>query len=148
MGVGVVAVSLVGLLAGCGRTVSVPVPDQTDPAIVSQCSALNAALPSSVEYQVRQTTDPSSPLTAAWGSPPITLRCGVAKPAGLQPTSQLITVDGIDWFAEQRSAGYVFTTVGRTANVEVAVPDQYSPETNVLVDLTDPIKNAIPGAAH
>ncbi len=64
------------------------------------------------------------------------LRCGVATPAALTPTSQLLTVDGVDWLPEELSAGYLFTTVGRSLNVEVSVPGAYSPESDALVDLS------------
>lgn len=144
IGIAVSAAGIVCTLTSCSKTVAIPIPDPTDPAVIQECTALNAALPSSVSYQVRQNTEPQSPLTAAWGNPAITLRCGVQQPAGLQPTSQLLTVNEVDWLDEQRSAGYVFTTVGRAAYIEVAVPSQYSPETNVLVDLADAIKRTIP----
>ena len=64
------------------------------------------------------------------------MRCGVANPAALTPTSQLVTVDGVDWLPEQLTEGYLFTSVGREVNVEVSVPDDYSPEADVLVDLS------------
>lgn len=66
---------------------------------------------------------------------------------GLQPTSQLLRVNDIDWFVEERSAGYVFSTVGRTATIEVAVPNDYKPETSALVDLGPAIAAADPVAS-
>jgi hypothetical protein len=94
--------------------------------------------------QVRRPTEPDSIFTSAWGNPPITLRCGVTTPSALTPTSLLATINGIDWLPEQRSAGYVFTTVGRAVNVEVAVPDAFTPETDVLVDLGRSITAHVP----
>ncbi|KWX09858.1 hypothetical protein TR74_07120, partial [Carbonactinospora thermoautotrophica] len=90
----------------------------------------------------RVTTD--SPLVAAWGDPPIVLRCGVPVPAAYQPTSQVVTINGVDWFPEQLTRGYVFTTVGRVANVEVSVPDAYAPEVNPLVDLAGAVADKVP----
>ena len=92
------------------------------------------ALPRTVAGQDRRTTTPEG-LTAAWGDPPIVLRCGVPRPAALMPTSQLVTVDGVDWFAEPLSNGYLFTTYGRAAYVEVAVPSAYQPPAAVLTEL-------------
>jgi len=94
-----------------------------------------AALPGRVDGQTRVDRTPESLLTAAWGDPAIVVRCGVATPEALQPTSQLVTVDGIDWLPENLASGYRFTTVGRLANVEVTVPDHYAPEADALVDL-------------
>jgi hypothetical protein len=72
------------------------------------------------------------------------LRCGVPTPAALAPTSQLLTVDGVDWLPEQLTHGYLFTTVGRSVNVEVSVPDAYSPEAGALADLAPSIAATIP----
>ena len=65
-------------------------------------------------------------------------------PDALTPTSQLITVDGVDWLPEQLEHGYLFTTVGRTPAVEVAVPDAYQPESDVLVDLSTAVAGLPP----
>jgi hypothetical protein len=49
--------------------------------------------------------------------------------------------------------GYLFTTVGRVLNVEVSVPDHYSPEADALTDLgpvitaLDPKVGAAPSAS-
>ncbi len=137
--------ALTAAAAGCAGPVAVPVP-QPAPAESTHrlCAALQDELPSSVLDQVRRPTEPESALTAAWGNPPITLRCGVATPPALTPTSLLATINDIDWLPEQRSAGYVFTTVHREVNVEVAVPDAFAPETDVLVDLQPAIDATIP----
>lgn len=87
---------------------------------------------------------PESGLTAAWGGPAIVLRCGVPVPARLVPTSQLVIVNGVDWFSEQHPDGWTFTATGRQAYVEVVVPAEYAPEVNPLVDLTAPVKAADP----
>lgn len=134
----------VGVLCACAGPVTVPAPQPTSAAVVEACDQLNNALPSSVLNAVRRTTEPQTPTTAAWGDPPITLRCGVTKPSGLTPTASLLRVDGVDWLPEQRSAGYVFTTVGRQAFIEVAVPSAYAPETGVLTDLAPAITSAVP----
>ena len=87
---------------------------------------------------------PPSPQTAAWGGAPIVLRCGVGPPAALQPTSELTTIDGIDWLPEQVDGASRYTTVGRVANVEVSVPADDQPAANVLVDLSAAINRADP----
>lgn len=139
--------ALILVLAGCSRPVAVPAPAPTAPQIQDVCTALSGQLPTEVDGQRRRTTDPQISTTAAWGSPPITLRCGVDQPAGLAPTSELITINGVDWYPEQLSAGYRFTTTGRMANVEVSVPAKYQPETNALVDLATAVTASDPGAS-
>ena len=65
------------------------------------------------------------------------LRCGVERPAGLSPTSEILEVEGVEWFLVESAAGYTFTTVGRTAHVELTVPAEVdrSEATAPLVDL-------------
>lgn len=142
---GIVAALTLGLTAGCAGSVAVPVPSpEPTGSAASTCADLDEALPSSVLDQVRRQTEPDSVFTSAYGNPPITVRCGVGVPLALTATSLLATINDIDWLPEQRSAGYVFTTVGRVVNVEVAVPDAFTPETDVLVDLSPSIEANIP----
>ncbi|HEU4676895.1 MAG TPA: DUF3515 domain-containing protein [Motilibacteraceae bacterium] len=108
------------------------------------CRALHDVLPASVDGADRRSTSPAGDLTAAWGRPPVVLRCGVPRPAALEPTSQLVTIDGVDWFPEHLSDGYRFTSYGRVADVEVRVPGAYAPEVNPLVDLAAAMKKADP----
>jgi len=131
------------LLAACSNELPID-PPQPAPEVAAVCQQLNQALPDQVEGEIPRETEPTSDLTAAWGSPPIVLRCGVGQPAAFQPTSEVATVDGVDWFPEELPEGYVFTTWGRTVNVEVTVPDDYAPEVNPLVDLAPAIKVTIP----
>jgi len=93
-----------------------------------------ADLPATVLDEKRRAVDPGV-LSAAWGDPTITLRCGVAKPPTLGATSACFEVNGVGWFAEQATGGYLFTAVGRSVYVEVGVPSAYAPEANALVDV-------------
>lgn len=121
------------LLVGCSRAVRVADPSP-GPIGVSVCGSVMAALPAQVLDQDRRTVEPGL-LTAAWGKPVITLRCGVGKPAGLNDASQCFEVNGVGWFAEPAERGTVFTTIGRRTYVEVGVPTAYAPEADALVDL-------------
>ena len=51
----------------------------------------------------------------------------------------------MEWFLVESAAGYGFTTVGRTANVELTVPAQVdrSGATAPLVDLAPAIKRVV-----
>ena len=108
-----------------------PSPDEAGRAV---CGQLVAALPDSVLEATRRPAEPGV-LTAAWGDPPITLRCGVPAPPGLVPTSECLEVDGVGWFSEEADGGRLYTTIGRQVFVEVGVPSDYAPEVSVLVDL-------------
>jgi hypothetical protein len=82
-------------------------------------------------------------LTAAWGDPAVVLQCGVPKPPGLRPTSELVEVDGVSWFLDESRRGYVFTTVDWLVHVSVSVPKSVprAEVTGVLVDLAGPVKH-------
>ncbi|WP_089324786.1 DUF3515 domain-containing protein [Actinomadura meyerae] len=139
------AMLLAGLalpLAGCGDgAVQVPVPSP-DAAVARLCEGLR--LPAKVRGQERRDTSPGSPLTAAWGSPAIALRCGVPRPAALKPESQLVTINGVDWFGVPVDRPVTFTAVGRQAYVEVTVPPKYNPAGDVLIELGPSITATIP----
>ena len=94
-----------------------------------RCAALARGLPPRLDGQPRRAVNPSSPLTAAWGNPPIVLRCGVPLPAALTPTAELTVVNGVAWFPEPAGAATParFTEVGREAYVELTVPARYAP---------------------
>lgn len=114
-----------------------------DPATRTVCTSLLSRLPATVLDGKRRPTTPGG-LTAAWGDPPITLRCGVAAPPGLQPDSECVEVDGVGWFAEDADGGTLFTTIGRAAFVEVGVPSRYAPESGALVDLAAAVSASVP----
>ena len=126
-----------------GLPVQPPNPPPTGAAAFG-CSAIHGRLPDRVAGQTVTAITPKSPLTSAWGTPAIILRCGVGVPKALTPTSQLLTVDGVDWLPEQLTKGYLFTTVGRGISVEVSVPDAYSPEADALADISPVIASLDP----
>jgi hypothetical protein len=109
------------------------------------CQDLHQALPDVLDDREARPTRPSSPGTAAWGDPPVRLRCGVPRPQGLLPTSEVIVVEGVDWFRTP-GAEYVFTTSGRRVQVEVRVPRSVPGEqaTAPLVDLAGAVSSTVP----
>jgi hypothetical protein len=105
---------------------------------------LVSALPAKNNGHSHRKVQPSSPFTAAWGNPPITLVCGVAKPAGMKPDSKCWEINGVGWYARKRSHDYRFTTIGRRVYVQVTVPNHDTPQADALVDLASTIKKHDP----
>jgi hypothetical protein len=132
------------LMSACGGGSIDVSPPSPEASAAAACEALADNLPDTVQDGERRPTSPESELTAAWGNPEIVLRCGVPSPAAYEPTAQLVEVDGVEWFPEELERGYRFTTFGRSAFVEVVVPDRYQPEVNALVDLAPAVDAAVP----
>ncbi len=140
---GLLAAALVAVpLSACGSGVLVDA-YPTEPGTDVDCQALLADLPASVGGLDRRGLDQDVP-AAAWGDPPVVLRCGVPTPDAFEPTSQCATFDDVDWFGEQTADGFRFTTVYRRVNVEVDVPAVHDPASDVLIDLAASIEKHVP----
>lgn len=131
----VLIVAALALLAGCQtgelRVDAYP----TTSASQRDCEGLLGDPPASVAAQPRRMV--AGRTAAAWGDPPIVLRCGVEKPVALTPNSRCDDIDGVGWFAEKQSDGWLFTTIGRDYFVSVDVPSDYAPAADALADLSD-----------
>jgi hypothetical protein len=145
------AVACLGLLtglAGCGTgavAISSPALSGRDAAA---CRTLVRALPATVSDQKQRQVQPPDAYGAAWGDPPIVLRCGVGKPAGFDKFSSCQVTNGVGWFIPEeqitgRPNDIVMTTVGRAQYVEVRVPADYFPPAATMVDLAPAIKSSI-----
>jgi hypothetical protein len=142
--VGLIILATLPVLAGCGRAVTVA-PAGTSPVGAVACEALQSQLPARLADQPRLAVTPDEGTTAAWGTPAIVWRCGVGKPGALEPTSQLITVDGTDWFPEELTDGFRFTTVGVSPATELTVPKAYPNAASLLTAL--PIGPLVPSTS-
>lgn len=119
-------------------------------AAASQCEALVDSVPETVAGQSSRTLSTPSDFAAAWGDPPVVLRCGAAAPAALTPTSRCFVVVGIGWLVTQDGrevdptvpfdTTLEFTTIGRSPYVDLVVPADYQPAADVLVDLAPSIR--------
>ena len=150
------ATALLGLLAlaGCSNAVHVPAPATTG-AAAAQCRALQARLPQTLMGGKRRSSTPSSPDTAAWGDPAVTLRCGVSEPGAMNPASPEYapagtasvadTVDGVCWLTQQTGGGgFRFTTVKQQTYVEVDVPGAYAGKSYPLPALASAVRQSDP----
>ncbi len=141
------ALVIVAGLGGCAQRVAVT-PPTPDPATTQVCRTFTDALPAQLPtVGSRRDVTPTSELTAAYGDPPVGIRCGVAVPAAFTATSLLVTVDGVDWLPEELTAGWRLTTIGRAANVELTVPGAYEPAPSVAADLGPVVSSTIPAIA-
>jgi len=130
------AVGLAVVLAACSPGLSVDdYPAEKGSSV--GCTALYADLPR--EVAGLDSILVKDDVAAAWGTPPVILRCGVGEPDALEPTSRCDMVADIGWFTERTSDGYLFTTIGRQFSVSVEVPDIHSPSADALVDLAPAI---------
>lgn len=125
------------MLSACGND---PAPGPEDPAAQAACEALLADAPGLLGGAERRDSG-AGPYAGTWGAQPsIVVRCGVPEPPGLEPTSECIDADGVDWFAPEEQAAdqsldATLTTVGREPRVQVVVPAQRRPPNDVLVEL-------------
>ncbi len=136
-------VALLTLCTGCGHDVDIEGTGATG-AAKTACASLVKALPSHVADQSRRRTT-GSPLGAAWGDPPIVLRCGVGRPHDYDPATGCQTANGLDWYVpakgmNDQSVDVVMTTIGRDPSVEVTLPARYRPPATAMVDLAPAIK--------
>src|SRR5699024_6135789 len=84
------------------------------------------------------------PILAAWGDPPIGLRCGVPQPSELSAYSYLSQVNGVDWLPQPEDEPTMYTAVGRAAYVEVQVPPSYGPPAAALSTVSELIDEHVP----
>ncbi|MDI9580526.1 DUF3515 domain-containing protein [Thermobispora bispora] len=133
--------AVLAALAGCSSTVRVDPPTPSGEA-AEACRRLAGVLPATLDGAKRTPSEPASPYVAVWGGGEITLRCGVPRPANMEPTAEVADVNGVGWFQDP-SRPLLFTSVNRVAYVEVTISREHAPG-NVLVDLAQPIKQAIP----
>ena len=139
-----VALLLAPAVLGCGFG-AVSVPAHTPlPGAEQECARLVAALPEVVDDAVRRDVEPPSSAVAAWGQPPIILRCGIVEPDGIDPTMAVLEVGGVGWHSLPGQGGTFFVTADREPVVEVAIPDDYAPEADVLLDLAPALSGAGP----
>jgi len=109
------------------------------------CARLVDHLPSRLDGHRSRVVAPVTPLTHAWGKPPIVMRCGVPKPPSYTPTSPLTTkVNGVLWFQQIGAGQVVWTAIRQSTNIELTVPTSYDAQGAFLIDLGNAIEAAIP----
>jgi hypothetical protein len=91
------------------------------------CARLHAALPKDLgEDLPRRDVTPDDPHLAAYGDPPVVVRCGAPATTRYRQGDQLFDVNGVDWFPDERADAVVWSLPRAFVNVEVTVPRAYA----------------------
>ena len=120
------------------RVVDVTPPPTAGAATQRFCSALDEALPGSLGELDRRRT--SSAAVAAWGDPPVVLRCGVPPVQRPPGDTRRVELAGVGWYPEEVDGAVRWTTLDLPVAVEVLVPDGY--EGQVLIGLSPALRAA------
>lgn len=120
-------------LAGCSRAAPVSAgPGAADPS----CARVLVQLPDELRGEGRRETTGQS--TAAWGDPPVELRCGV-EPLG-PTTDPCLPIGDVDWVFREDGDDTTYTTYGRLPAVEVRLPGLNPPGADeVLTSVSDAV---------
>lgn len=100
------------------------------------CLAVTSQLPTQVRNLPARKVSAGPEQNAAYGEPPITVRCGVAQPKMCQTITpgqtgcvpldaDLLVMNGVCWYGEDGPATKLFTTMDREVAVQVGVPASY-----------------------
>jgi len=106
------------------------------------CPAVVSRLPVVLDGRHSRPAVSASPYVAAWGEPPIVLRCGVPRPPAFARTSELSVINGVQWLPEQQPGRVRWTVVDREVYVEVLIPAGTTG--SAIVDLSAAISQALP----
>jgi hypothetical protein len=125
------------LLACTHALPPVPVTD-VPTASADACARFAARLPADLGDGLRRRrTTPADPHIAAYGSPPVVIRCAAPRSTAYRPGDQLFTVNGVGWFAEERPDAVVWSLPRAFVNVSVTVPRRWTGDRLAL--LTDAV---------
>lgn len=105
------------------------------------CRRFAERLPRDLGRDVRRRdTTPESPHVAAYGDPPIIIRCGAPATTAFETGDPLLNVNGVSWFYEERGEVVVWSLPRAFVNVEVTIPTKWTGDR--LSYLTDAVKAA------
>ena len=144
--VGAVLSPLAACRGGGLPPVPVTLPPSPSAGIEKGCVRFSAALPRSLDVgevvAKRRRTDPADLRLAAYGDPPIVLRCGAPNDPTYKAGQPVLTIEGVQWFAHERKDDVVFSLPKAFVNIEVTMPRAY--DAQLLALLSDPAKAAQP----
>lgn len=128
--------------------VTVDAPDAGTPACTNLTNALPAKLPSNGKQLTRLAlAEPAPQAAAAWAGDrgePVVLRCGLGKPAELQPTSSLRLISEVNWLPIEGDGATTWYTVDRPVYIALTIPEDAG--TGVVQEMSETIAKAVPAA--
>jgi hypothetical protein len=109
------------------------------------CARLLNALPPKLDGHAARPVSDAPNRVAAWGDPPIVLRCGVPRPASAGAAAQEFVINGIPWTYARNGTTAIWTTNKLPAYIEVRIPPEYqdSAAQRIINPLADPIAAAV-----
>jgi hypothetical protein len=126
--------------------VSVDAPDAGTPTCTNLVNALPAKLPSKgTELTRLPLAEPAPQAAAAWAGDrgePVIMRCGLGKPAELQPTSSLRLISEVNWLPVEGAGASTWYTVDRPVYIALTIPDDAG--TGVVQEMSETIAKAVP----
>jgi Protein of unknown function (DUF3515) len=113
------------------------------PEAEAACPALMGDLPLELAGEPSRRVQSDSPYAYAWGDPPVTLICGVDRPAEFVVGVSTIQINGVQWYVDTGDPDVtVWTTVDRPVYVEITLPADV--DSAPVTALTPQIAAALP----
>ncbi|WP_372444013.1 DUF3515 family protein [Micromonospora antibiotica] len=107
------------------------------------CRALVSQLPATVRELAQRPVTAGAEQNAAYGDPALTVACGGPEPT-VDATADVWTVNGVCWYADERSDATVLTTLDRETAVTVTVPRAYEGPLQWLTPVSDAVVASVP----
>ena len=142
----VAALAGLAVLGGCSRgpslpAVAVPLPS-ADP---SGCARFAARLPDTLGRGLpRRGTIPEDSRVAAYGDPPVVVRCGAPYAATYRKGEPLVSVNEVAWYQQVGDDEVTWSTPTAFVNVELVVPRRYESQGGLLSVLSGAVRAAQP----
>ena len=142
---------------GTGAAAAPPLtiaPLPPNPAADADCVKVIGKLPVELAGLSPRRVFSSSAAIVAWGDPPVVLKCGVGRPAGLTAGSGDFVVDSgtgagrtVEWFPVKTATATTFTSIDRAVYVELTVPASRQPS-DVLPPISAAVAAALPAVCQ
>jgi len=128
------------VLSGCGADDLPAVTVTAVPSPVSAaCQRFAGKLPDDLGDDLpRRDTSPDAQGIAAYGDPPVVVRCGAPATTAYEQGKPLYDVNGVDWFAEEGPDAVTWSLPRAFVNVQVVIPRAWTGDR--LSYLTEAVK--------
>ena len=87
------------------------------------CTALDGALPASIDNHAKRELVVPEAGVAAWGDPAVVMRCGISDPDELTCSSALTVFNGVSWLSITGDGSTTYIAVDRPVRVALTMDD-------------------------